>query len=78
MTVNLPDTRPACSKEGHGFMTLRSFNVQTYEQLWTGPWYDCIPHRERAAVPQQPHEHVRRDEGVRRVHQAAHLTITTP
>lgn len=42
MTANLPDLRPACSRSGHGFMALRPLDVQTYEQLWTGPWYDCI------------------------------------
>jgi hypothetical protein len=41
MLTNLPDLRPACSRPGHGFMTLRPFDRQTYEQLWTGPWYDC-------------------------------------
>ncbi len=34
------DLRPECPR-GHGFMTLRPFDRQTYEQLWTGAWYDC-------------------------------------
>jgi hypothetical protein len=38
---NLPALRPACSRPGHGFMTLRPFSGQTLEQLYTGPWYDC-------------------------------------
>lgn len=42
MNANLPDRLPICSKPGHGRMTLRPFAGQTYEQMWTGPWYDCL------------------------------------
>lgn len=39
MTTDL-DLRPQCPR-GHGPMTLRPLDQQTYEQLWTGVWYDC-------------------------------------
>lgn len=39
MTADL-DLRPQCPR-GHGAMTLRPLGQQTYEQLWTGVWYDC-------------------------------------
>jgi hypothetical protein len=38
--ANLPARRPQCPS-GHGPMTLRPLDRQTFEQLWTGVWYDC-------------------------------------
>lgn len=49
MNANPTDVAPACSRPGHGPMTLRPLAGQTYEQLWTGPWYDCthVEHGQR-------------------------------